>query len=49
MVAAATNQIVNDLFGANGKSAGTAAAPLAQKLKQTLSPDAWTAVRQGMF
>ncbi|MGJ4954630.1 hypothetical protein ACQR1H_03225 [Bradyrhizobium sp. HKCCYLRH2015] len=46
---ASPNQLVNDLFGATGKGAGRAAVPLAQELKRTLSPDGWTAVRQGMF
>lgn len=43
------NDIVNALFGASGKGAGSMSVPLAQKLKATVSPEAWTAVRQGMF
>ncbi len=43
------NRLVNDLFGATGKGSGAAAVPLAQRLKQTLSPEGWTAVRRGMW
>jgi hypothetical protein len=46
---ASANTIVNDLFGATGKGAGRLSVPLAIELKRTLSPEAWTAVRQGMF
>jgi hypothetical protein len=46
---ASVNQIVNDLFGATGKGAGRLSVPLAVELKRTLSPEGWTALRQGMF
>lgn len=46
---ASPNELVNALFGASGKGAGSMSVPLAQKLKATLPPEAWTAVRQGMF
>src|SRR6185436_12049292 len=43
------NQIVNDLFGATGKGNGRFAVDLAVRLKQSLTPEGWTAVRQGMW
>jgi hypothetical protein len=46
---ASANQIVNDLFGAAGKGNGRFAPELALELKRRLSPEGWTAVRQGMF
>jgi len=46
---ASGNQIVNDLFGATGKGNGRFAVDLAVKLKQSLTPEGWTAVRQGMW
>lgn len=46
---ASPNELVNALFGASGKGAGSMSVPLAQKLKASLPPEAWTAVRQGMF
>lgn len=47
--AGSSNEIVNKLFGATGKGNNAAAVPLAAELKRTLSPEGWTAVRQGMF
>jgi hypothetical protein len=46
---ASANQIVNDLFGATGKGNGRFSVDLALRLKQSLTPDGWAAVRQGMF
>lgn len=46
---ASPNELVNALFGASGKGAGSMSVPLAQKLKASLPPEAWTSVRQGMF
>jgi hypothetical protein len=46
---ASANQIVSDLYGASGKGAGRIAVPLAAHLKETLSPESWNALRQGMF
>ena len=46
---ASGNQIVNDLFGATGKGNGRFAVDLAVKLKQSLTPEGFTAVRQGMW
>lgn len=46
---AAANQIVNDLFGSSGKGNGRFAVDLALRLKQSLTPDGWASVRQGMF
>ncbi|KRR21914.1 hypothetical protein [Bradyrhizobium retamae] len=46
---ASGNQIVNDLFGATGKGNGRFAVDLAVRLKQSLTPEGWTAVRQGMW
>jgi hypothetical protein len=46
---ASPNELVNALFGASGKGAGSISVPLAQKLKASLPPEAWTSVRQGMF
>jgi len=46
---ASPNDLANALFGPTGKGAGSRAVPLAQKLKATLSPEGWNAVRQGMF
>ncbi|MDR3449087.1 MAG: hypothetical protein P4M15_04970, partial [Alphaproteobacteria bacterium] len=46
---ASANQIVSDLYGATGKGAGRIAVPLAAHLKETLSPESWNALRQGMF
>jgi len=46
---ASANQIVNDLFGATGKGNGRLSVDLAVRLKQSLTPDGWAAVRQGMF
>jgi hypothetical protein len=46
---AAPNDIVNKLFGATGTGNGVTAVPLAQELKRSLSPEGWTAVRQGMW
>ena len=43
------NDLASALFGATGKGAGSASVPLAQRLKSTLSPEGWAAVRQGMF
>jgi hypothetical protein len=46
---ASPNDLATKLFGATGKGNGTAAVPLAQELKLTLSPEGWSAVRQAMF
>jgi hypothetical protein len=46
---ASPNDLATKLFGATGKGNGTAAVPLAQELKRTLSPEGWSAVRQAMF
>ena len=46
---ASANQIVNDLFGATGKGNGRISVDLAVRLKQELTPEGWSAVRQGMF
>jgi hypothetical protein len=46
---ASPNELVNALYGSSGKGAGSMSVPLAQKLKASVSPEAWTAVRQGMF
>ncbi|WP_426418199.1 hypothetical protein [Bradyrhizobium genosp. A] len=46
---ASPNELVNALFGASGKGAGSMSVPLAQKLKASLPPEAWTSIRQGMF
>lgn len=46
---ASSNEVVNYLYGANGKGAGRVSVPLAVHLKQELSADGWTAVRQGMW
>src|SRR4029079_13322926 len=46
---ASANQIVNDLFGATGKGNGRFSVDLAMRLKRSLTPEGWAAVRQGMF
>lgn len=46
---AAPNEIVNMLYGSTGKGAGNLSVPLAARLKGELSPEGWTAVRQGMW
>lgn len=46
---ASANEVVNYLYGSTGKGAGRVSVPLAAHLKQSLSPEGWAAVRQGMF
>lgn len=46
---ASTNDIVNYLYGSTGKGTNRVSVPLAQHLKDNLSPEGWAQVRQGMF
>ena len=46
---ASANEVVNYLYGPGGKGAGRVSVPLASHLKTSLSPDGWSAVRQGMW
>jgi|GEM_PF-3543851 len=46
---ASPNKIVNDLMGASGKGNGVNAPLIASVLKQRLSPEGWTALRQGVW
>lgn len=46
---ASPNKIVSDLMGATGRGTGTNAPEIAAALKSKLSPEGWTAVRQGVF
>jgi hypothetical protein len=46
---ASANEVVNYLYGPGGKGAGRVSVPLATHLKETLTPEGWSAVRQGMW
>ncbi|WP_338688916.1 hypothetical protein V5279_25065 [Bradyrhizobium sp. 26S5] len=46
---ASANKIVNDLMGATGKGNGVNAPLIASALKQRLSPEGWTSLRQGVW
>ncbi|WP_156928756.1 hypothetical protein [Bradyrhizobium sp. th.b2] len=47
--AVSSNKIVNDLMGATGKGNGVNAPLIASALKQRLSPEGWTSLRQGVW
>ncbi|MCA6114242.1 hypothetical protein J6524_04770 [Bradyrhizobium sp. WSM 1738] len=46
---ASANKIINDLMGATGKGSGVNAPLIAADLKKRLSPEGWTALRQGVW
>ncbi|WP_193395211.1 hypothetical protein [Bradyrhizobium pachyrhizi] len=46
---ASSNKIINDLMGATGKGNGVNAPLIASALKKQLSPEGWTALRQGVW
>ncbi|WP_342711502.1 hypothetical protein AAFG13_06580 [Bradyrhizobium sp. B124] len=46
---ASSNKIINDLMGATGKGNGVNAPLIASALKQRLSPEGWTSLRQGVW
>ncbi|UZE51917.1 hypothetical protein ONR75_15915 [Rhodopseudomonas sp. P2A-2r] len=46
---ASANEVASYLYGPGGKGAGRVSVPLALHLKQSLSPEGWSAVRQGMW
>ncbi|UGA46668.1 hypothetical protein HU230_0011750 [Bradyrhizobium quebecense] len=46
---ASANKIINDLMGATGKGNGVNAPLIASALKQRLSPEGWTSLRQGVW